>query len=357
MEYHEDLAGELFGLTFAMPTIKDVARAAGVSIATVSYVLNNKTDAISEETQRVVWEAVERIGYTPNITARNLRAQQSRLIGYAWHEVPRDQVNTLLDRFTYFVAQCAEAAGYHILTFTYPRHDPVPVYDELIRTRRVDGFVVSGTTLNDSRIAFLIEKGVPFVSFGHSNLDWPFTWVDTDGEAGVRLAVRWLLERNHEHIAFLGWPPPSLAGEHRESGYRQALRERGCAPGPIWYGTNSEESGRDAMRQWLKLPRNNRPTAVFAVSDLMAIGLLNEAEQHGVEIGSELSVIGFDDAPPSQYLRPSLTTLRQPIPEIAASVVSLLETRLNDPAAGHVHQMFMPELVVRKSAGTLPAPA
>ncbi|MBL8146693.1 MAG: LacI family DNA-binding transcriptional regulator [Anaerolineae bacterium] len=338
-----------------MPTIKDVARAAGVSIATVSYVLNNKTDAISEETQRVVWEAVGRIGYTPNITARNLRSQQSRLIGYAWHEVPRDQVNTVLDRFTYFLAQCAEAAGYHILTFTYPPDKPVSVYDELIRTRRVDGFVMSGTTLNDPRIAFLMEQGVPFVSFGHSNLDWPFTWVDTDGEAGVRLAVRWLLDRNHERIAFLGWPPPSLAGEHRESGYRQALRERGCSPGPIWYGTNSEESGRDAMRQWLNLPTAQRPTAVFAVSDLMAIGLLNEAQLHGVEIGVELSVIGFDDAPPSQYLLPALTTLRQPIPEIAAAVVSLLEARLTQTTTAHVHELFTPELIVRKSAGPAPA--
>lgn len=337
-----------------MPTIKDVARAAGVSIATVSYVLNNKTDAISEETQHAVWEAVERIGYTPNITARNLRASQSRLIGYAWHEVPRDQVNTVLDRFTYFLAQYAEAAGYHILTFTYPPHDPIPVYDDLIRTRRVDGFVVSGTTHNDPRIAFLIERGVPFVSFGHSNIEWPFSWVDTDGEAGVRVAVEWLLDRNHEHIAFLGWPPPSLAGEHRESGYRQALQSRGCLPGPIWYGDNSEESGRAALRLWLELPRQRRPTAVVAVSDLMAIGLLNEAEDHGIEIGAELSVIGFDDAPPSQYLRPALTTLRQPVPEIAGAVIKLLEGQLDKTTRGHVHQRFVPELIVRKSTGPAP---
>ncbi|MFN8377247.1 MAG: LacI family DNA-binding transcriptional regulator [Anaerolineae bacterium] len=338
-----------------MPTIKDVARAAGVSIATVSYVLNHKTDAISEETQRAVWDAVERIGYTPNITARNLRASQSRLIGYAWHEVPRDQVNTVLDRFTYFLAQYAEEAGYHILTFTYPPHDPLPVYDDLIRTGRVDGFVLSGTTLNDSRIAHLIERDVPFVSFGHSNLEWSFTWVDTDSEAGVRNAVDYLLYLKHERIAFLGWPPPSLAGEHRESGYRLALRSRGLVPGPIWYGANTEETGRAALRQWLNIPRADRPTAVFSVSDLMAIGLLNEAEQHGVDIGVDLSVIGFDDAPASQYLRPALTTLRQPIPEIARAVITLLESRLTRTTTEHIHQLFAPELIVRKSAGPAPA--
>lgn len=338
-----------------MATIKDVARAAGVSIATVSYVLNNKTDAISEETQRVVWEAVERIGYTPNITARNLRASQSRLIGYAWHEVPRDQVSPVLDRFTYFLAQYAEAAGYHILTFTYPPQDPQPVYDDLIRTGRVDGFVISGTFLDDPRIAFLIERGVPFVSFGRSNPTWPFTWVDTDGEAGARLAVQRLLELKHERIAFLGWPPPSLAGEHRENGYRQALQSHGVSAGPVWYGENTEESGRAALRQWLGIPRGQRPTAAFAVSDLMAIGLLNEAEHHGVEIGVELSVVGFDDAPASQYLRPALTTLRQPIPDIARAIISLLEARLNKTTRSHVHRLFAPELIERKSAGPAPS--
>lgn len=337
-----------------MPTIKDVAREAGVSIATVSYVLNNKPEAVSEDTRRLVWDAVERIGYTPNITARNLRASESRLIGYAWHEVPRDQVNTVLDRFTYFLAQSAEAAGYHILTFTYPPHDPLPVYDELIRTRRVDGFVVSGTRRDDPRIAHLRERDVPFVSFGRSNPTWPYTWVDTDGAAGMRLAVQHLVELGHKRISFLGWPPPSLAGEDRESGFREGLTATDCEPGPIWHGENSEESGRMALRRWLMLPSSARPTAVLAVSDLMAIGLLNEADQHGVEVGRELSVVGFDDAPASQYLRPALTTLRQPIPEIAQAVISLLEGRLNKSADAFERRLFVPELVARKSSGPAP---
>src|SRR5215510_7425809 len=125
-----------------MPTIKDVAKAAGVSIATVSYVLNNKDSFVGKETRQQVLEAVERVGYRPNITARNLKSSQTRLIGYAWHEVPHDQVNPVLDRFTYHLAQAVEAAGYHLLTFTHPLHDPYPVYNEMIRTQRVDGFIL-----------------------------------------------------------------------------------------------------------------------------------------------------------------------------------------------------------------------
>src|SRR4051812_1997192 len=111
-----------------MPTIKDVAREAGVSIATVSYVLNNKTEAISEDTRSRVWTAVRTIGYRPNVTARNLRSSRSHLIGYAWHVVHAEQVNTVLDRFTYSLAACAERAGYHMMTFTFPQDDPIPVY-------------------------------------------------------------------------------------------------------------------------------------------------------------------------------------------------------------------------------------
>jgi LacI family transcriptional regulator len=231
------------------------------------------------------------------------------------------------------------------------------VYDELLRTRRVDGFVVSGTNLDDPRIAYLIHQQVPFVSFGRSTANWPFAWVDTDGRAGLYTATRYLAELGHERIGFLGWPPPSLAGAHRESGYRDALRELRLPPGPIWYGTNSEETGREALQRWLALPALERPTGLLVVSDMMAIGVLNEAEHHGVEIGRELSIIGFDDAPPSQYLRPALTTLRQPIAEIAQAVIDLFEAQLSRVADEDSHRLFAPELVVRQSTGRVPAVA
>jgi LacI family transcriptional regulator len=128
-----------------MLTIKDVAREAGVSIATVSYVLNNKNQTISEETRTRVWQAVRKIGYCPNVPARNLRSSQSKLLGYAWHEVAPEQVNTVLDRFSYALARAAEAAGYHMLTFTDLQDNPIPIYEDLIRTGRVDGFIAGST--------------------------------------------------------------------------------------------------------------------------------------------------------------------------------------------------------------------
>jgi DNA-binding LacI/PurR family transcriptional regulator len=336
-----------------MPTIKDVAREAGVSIATVSYVLNNKEAGITENTRRQVLEAVKRVGYTPNVTARNLKANRSRLIGYAWHEVPLGQVNSVLDRFAYYLAQAAEAAGYHMMTFTHPADGPVQVYDDLIRTGRVDAFVLSDTNTDDSRIRFLIDQGFPFVSFGQANPDWDFCWVDTDGRTGVRRAVDYLIELGHRQIAMVSWPEYSLVGESRLAGYRDGLTTSGIPQHPtyIFRGEFKIETGIEAVRYWSRLPAGERPTAVVAVTDLIAIGVMNEAERQGMVVGHDLSVIGYDDVPLTQYLRPALTTIQQPIPEIGRKIIEMLEATLAGESLEERNVLFAPKLIIRDSAG------
>src|SRR5687768_4073846 len=132
-----------------MPTIKDVAKAAGVSIATVSYVLNDRKDMVSDKTRLHVLEIAKRLGYRPNIIARNLQSSRTKLVGYAWHINPLDQPTSVMDQFIYTLAQTVEEMGYHLLTFTNKREDPVAVYDDLIRSGRVDGFVVADTVTDD----------------------------------------------------------------------------------------------------------------------------------------------------------------------------------------------------------------
>lgn len=334
-----------------MPTIKDVAKEAGVSIATVSYVLNKKDTFVSKDTRRQVLEAIERIGYTPNVTARNLKSSQTRLIGYAWHEVPYDQVNPVLDRFTYHLAQAAEAAGYHILTFTYPTEQPLPVYDELIRTQRVDAFVLAGTVRDDERIRFLLDAEFPFVSFGRSNLDWDFPWVDTDGETGVREATEYLISLGHTRIAMAAWPEESISGSFRVQGYQDALHHANI-PFQTDYlirGEHSEQAGRDALAFWCEMPLDEQPTAIVAITDLVAIGIMNEAERRGLVVGRDLSVMGYDDVPMSQYLRPALTTVQQPILEIGQALIHSLENTLRQVEQSHPHLLIPPRLVVRDS--------
>lgn len=335
-----------------MPTIKDVAREAGVSIATVSYVLNNKGDSISEPTRALVLETARKIGYTPNITARNLRFSRTGLIGYAWHVAPSNVMNPVLDQFIYHLAFAAEAEGYHLLTFTHPTDDPTPVYDELIRTRRLDAFVLAGTQEHDPRIALLQERKFPFACFGRAHSETPFTYVDVNSEQGIHDAVEHFVELGHQRIAMIAWDHKSDSTSLiRVRAFQQAMQDYGLSQPPelIYHGEHSEETGRQALITWLGLPPEQQPTAVFAISDLEAIGLMSEAQIHGIQVGEQLSVIGFDDMPLSQYLRPALTTVRQPIVQAAQSVVQNLVALLANPKVIPEPVLLTPELIERDS--------
>lgn len=334
-----------------MPTIKDVAREAGVSVATVSYVLNNRDTLVSQQTRQIVLETIQRVGYTPSVVGRGLQANKSRLIGYAWHAITYGQVNPVLDQFTYYMAHAAEEAGYHLMTFTCSQENPLPVYADLVAARRVDAFVLSGTRYDDPRIAYLLEKKFPFVSFGRSNPDWEFSYVDTDARAGVLEAMRYLIELGHRRIGFVGWPPGSLSGDWRKLGYLQGMAEAGLPVSEDYlrYGKQSEQTGRAALQHWLTLPLADQPTAVFAVTDLIAIGVMNQARDCGLTVGRDLSVIGFDNAPLVDHFTPSLTTLAQPLAEIGHILMQLMERMVNPPTPDLVQLLVPPRFIVRDS--------
>lgn len=337
-----------------MPTIKDVAREAGTSIATVSYVINGKTHEVSEATRQQVMDAIVRIGYRPNATARNLQSSQTKLIGYGWHDLPHGQMNQILDQFTYYLAQSAESAGYHLLTFTQGETDWENVYRELIKTRRVDGFVVSNTKHNDPRVRFLIDTGFPFVSFGQANPEWDFSYIDTEGSFGVYQAVTHLIRLGHTQIAMIAWPLGSLSGDSRLNGYYQAMREAGLGVPShfVQRGEQSELTGRAALHYWMGLPISQRPTAVVCVTDLIAIGVMTEAKALGLQVGRDIAVIGHDDVPLAQYLDPALTTIRQPMEAISQAVIEMLHPIMLGETVTKRHQLLPPQLVIRQSCGS-----
>ena len=338
-----------------MPTIKDVAREAGVSIATVSYVLNNKTDSISDGTKHLVLATAKRIGYTPNVTARNLRFNQTRLIGYAWHDVPYDQVNPVMDRFTYYLAHAAEKAGYHILTFTHSPDDPSPVYDELIRTRRLDAFILSATERNDPRIQLLNEAQFPFACFGRGGGDT--LYVDVDELAGLHMAVEHLVNLGHRKIAMIAWEDDSIGADDRREGFIRIMNGYGLEipEGFIADGPHGEAHGRHSFKRLYELPPHDRPTAFICNSDLEAIGAMNAATEDGFRVGEDVSIIGFDDVPMSQYLRPALTTLRQPVHQVAELLITMLKASMTNQPITHRQLVIPPELIIRASTGPVSA--
>ena len=332
-------------------TIRDVAKEAGVSTATVSYVLNDSR-RVGDDTRERVIKAAHHLGYSANITARNLQASETRLIGYSWRPSPPDQFNPILDRFLQAIAEAAARHDYRILAFpTVNVQEELSAYEEMLRVGHVDGFILSNTNFDDERILALTRNNFPFVSFGRANEDWDFLWVDIDGTAGTLAATRHLVAQGHRRIAFLAWPGTSQTGHYRLQGYQNGMLEAGLSVDPDWVqlaGNLYEESYLAAQRL-LALPDHRRPSAVVTSSDLMALGVINAGWDAGMEVGRTLAVVGFDDAPIARFLRPGLTTLAQPIEETGERLVTMLIGAINGQPVSERQVLLTPALVVRDS--------
>jgi DNA-binding LacI/PurR family transcriptional regulator len=335
-----------------MPTIKDVAERAGVSIATVSHVINNSAP-VREATRRRVMRAIQELRYRPSVRGRNLQAQESRIIGYQWYESPDLNMNPVLDRFLYGVSQKAKRQGYYLILFNTDRDaDVIHTYEDLIHTDRVDGFVLANTDQDDRRIRYLLDVGFPFASFGRSNPEWDFPWVDVDGESGVRQVMAHLRRNGHRRIAAICWPRGSLAGDARMKGYFESMREAGLEIDPAWVvrGMNLVRTGFEAVSHWLALPPGRRPTAVVAASDVLAIGVMSGYNAAGIRVGREVAVVGFDDAPTAAFLSPPLSSVRQPVDQIGEMVFDMLLRAIRGERSGAQQVLLQPQLIVRASS-------
>ncbi|MFO7584704.1 MAG: LacI family DNA-binding transcriptional regulator [Anaerolineales bacterium] len=332
-------------------TLKAVAAHAGVSYQTVSKVLNGQLQVAPETRQRIM-DAVRELDYRPNQIARSMRARRSFMIGYSWVQTSPDQVNHVLDQFLSSMVREAEAAGYHLLPFPFREgEEQVDDYQELIDTGRVDGFVLSSVNYNDPRIEFLMQRAFPFVAFGRSNPELDFPYVDVDGADGLRQATFHLIENGHQRIGAIAWPHDSRVGNERMRGYFDAMQSAGLEVLPDWIvrGEGTFEFGREAVFRLMDLPLEQRPTALVTLNDTQAIGATHAARERGLEIGRDLAIVGFDDAPMSQYLFPSLTTVRQPIREAGRKCVEILIAQIEGKAPTEAQILLSPKLIVRAS--------
>lgn len=335
------------------PSMSDVARLAGVSQTTVSFILNDTPGSnIPQETRERVLAAVRELDYRPNVSARNLRTQKSNLIGYGFDDPTGVTSHPVLDRFLYSAILSLEAAGFHLLTFVTEERTNTDIYLEMYRRGQVAGFVLANTNDNDPRIARLIQENIPFASFGRANDSWSFSWVDVDGIDGMEQVIDHLVEQGHRRIALISWPEGSKAGSHREAGYFSGLSRAGVLPDPAWLyrGENVIQTGASGVARFLELPDHRRPTAVACVSDLIAIGAMNAAAAGGLEVGRDLAVTGYDDSALAEFLRPSLTSVRQPITRVGQEIVRLLLAQLRGELPDDRGVMLKPTLVVRQSS-------
>lgn len=320
-------------------TLNSVARQAGVSRQTVSNVLNSP-DVVSPDTLDRVRQVIEEQGYRANRAARQMRTSRSQVIGLRIEPV-RDGVNgNVLDRFLHSLTATAERHDHRTMLFTAEDDEAeIRAYSDLVASVGVDAFVVTGTHHGDLRTTWLTERGLPFVTFGRPwDEQSSHPWVDVDGAAGTEAATAHLLRRGHRRIAFVGWPEGSGAGDERRAGWRRALRDAGLPPGREVASPDGTDPGRAACAQLLDTP--DAPTAFVCASDSLALGVVTEL-RHRREPWD--AVIGFDDTPVARFL--GLTSVRQPVAEVAAACVQQLRTVLAGGTPDPV--LLTPELVVR----------
>jgi len=328
------------------PTLADVAELAGVSRQTVSNAVNNP-DLLRPDTLHRVQDVIDRLGYSPNRAARNLRTRASHLIGLRFTPVQEGTANATMDRFVHSLVETSSAAGYHVLLFPGHPEDPTAGYDDLLRSTAVDAFVATDTYLGNPQAAWLQSRRATFVAFGRpwDNPEATHPWVDVDGAAGAELATQHLLGRGHERIAWMGWRKEQVIGEDRRSGWTRAMRSRGLATTGLASRTDDTVgSGREAAAVLLD---EAHPTGFVCASDTVALGVLHTLAERGLVAGRDVAVVGFDDSQVAQVVPPGLTSIRQPLEEVAVEIVRALEGLLGHPPERLGGVLLTPELVVR----------
>ncbi|MEP9362445.1 LacI family DNA-binding transcriptional regulator [Nocardioides sp. CN2-186] len=331
------------------PTLADVAERAGVSRQTVSNAINNP-DLLRPDTLARVQEAIDALGYSPNRAARNLRTRASHLIGMRIGPAQEGTANATMDRFVHSLVETSREAGYHVLLFAGDAVDPIVGYDDLLRSTAVDAFVVTDTYLGNPQSSWLEARRAPFVAFGrpwnHPEARHP--WVDVDGAAGTELATNHLLDRGHQRIAWIGWRKDSFIGEDRRSGWSRAMHARDLSTtGMACRVEDTVASGREASAVLLD---QAHPSAFVCASDTLAMGVLHTLRDRGLRAGENIAVVGFDDSQVAQVVPPGLTSVRQPLEDVAVEVVKALEGLLGHPPAVGPGVLLPPTLAMRGSS-------
>jgi len=337
-------------VSLSPPTLADVAERAGVSRQTVSNAVNNP-ELLRPDTLARVQDAISELGYSPNRAARNLRTRASHLIGLRFNPAQEGTANAAMDRFVHTLVETSGDGGYHVLLFSGTPGDPVGGYDDLLRSTAVDAFIVTDTYLGNPQAAWLTSKRAPFVAFGRpwDDPDASYPWVDVDGAAGTQLATEHLLDKGHTRIAWIGWRKDSFIGEDRRSGWTRAMHARDLATtGLASRVEDTISSGREAAAVLLD---EARPTAFVCASDTLALGVLHALGDRGIHWGKDIAVVGFDDSQVAQVVPGGLTSVRQPLEQVAVELVKALEGLLSTPPVAGPGVLLTPTLAVRLSSG------
>ncbi len=329
-----------------MPTIREVAKKAGVSSTSVSHVLNN-TRFVSEDVRERVNAAKRELNYRPNALARSLRRGETHTLGL----ILPDSANPFFAEVGHAIESAAFALGYSvILCNTENDENKERLYTEVLENKQLDGIIFVGAGENREAISEIIQNGLPLVVVDRNMGSLELDTVTTENYQGGLLATQHLLSLGHQIIGCITGPSNITPSAERVTGYRAALQqaEIGVVESLLTRGDFHAPSGYSAAM--LLLQQTPRPTAIFVCNDMMAIGAMRAAAQLGLRVPEDIAIVGFDDIQLASYTNPSLTTVAQPKQEIGQLAVKLLFERMSDPSLPPRHTILSTQLIIRESS-------
>ncbi|GIO17954.1 LacI family transcriptional regulator [Oceanobacillus oncorhynchi subsp. incaldanensis] len=326
-----------------MPTIQDVAKHAGVSVATVSRVLNNPS-SVAELTRKKVEQSIRELDYSPNILGRNLRNAESKMLLVLLPKIS----NQFYLKIVEGIEEKALEYGYNILLCqTHSKLEREKVYFDLLKNQLAVGAITMDPTI-DRQVLVNMAKRYPFVQCSEYVSSKNLPYVTIDSELAAYQVTKYLLKQGHQRIGLINVSESFLYARDRKKGYLRALKEFHIEPEEDWfYSANdvSLESGQQVMRSILN--KNKDLTAVFAVSDMLAIGALKELNTRGIDVPNEMAVVGFDKIEFTSMTYPSLTTVAQPMYKMGEISVDMLIKKIQGEEVEDI--ILEHELIIRES--------
>lgn len=331
-------------------TIREVAKAAGVSITTVSRALNGYSD-VNLDTKRRIMEVAERLNYHPSQVARSLVMKRTRTIGLLISDFNREPGGQyfMFDVLAGIHERLA-AVGYDLtLVSTTTAQQRLVSYLDLCTEKRFDGVIVMGIRLDDPYVHEVVEAPLPSVVIDLPLLSKHCAYVMADNVNGARFAVRHLTERGHRKIGFVNGHQHAAVSQERRRGYEEACRAQKIAFDADWvYDSDFTLEGGIRGVQELRA-RHKDMTAIFFASDLMAIGALRYCREEGIQVPEDLALVGFDNIDLTQFVTPAISTIAQPLYEMGATAAELLVGMLDDNRLPE-GRMLSPELIIRETS-------
>ncbi|MBV9880190.1 MAG: LacI family DNA-binding transcriptional regulator [Gemmatirosa sp.] len=338
-------------------TIRDVARLAGVSVATVSRALTG-SGPVSGDTRARIVAAAEELRYTPNASARSLVSSRTSTVGFLLPDLYGEFFSEVIRG----ADLAARAHGYHLLvSSTHGGRDEAEAALHAMRGR-VDGLLVMAPDPGAAALAADLPRSVPVVLLNGPARLTGADAVAVDSYGGARAMVRHLLAIGHRRIAYVAGPESNHDAAERRRGWRTALRAGGIVPARDWElpGDFTEDGGYAAARRLLAASGAGtaRPTAIFAANDVMAIGAISAVGEAGLRVPEDVAVVGFDDIPMARYVNPPLTSVHVAIHELGARAVARLILAMSGGATHRPYrELIAATLVVRASCGGRAPPA